>query len=95
MIARPLLDRLEAVRGNVDLVVLRPPTLDLLAGALSRARAAGEPFVLLDDAGPGGRARLFRSPAGVIEARRPEEVRPALDETTKAWLDQATAELKA
>ena len=28
MIARPLLERLEAVRGQVDLVVLRPPTLE-------------------------------------------------------------------
>jgi hypothetical protein len=27
MVARPLLDRLEAVRGSVDLVVLRPPIL--------------------------------------------------------------------
>jgi hypothetical protein len=27
MVARPLLERLEAVRGRVELVVLRPPTL--------------------------------------------------------------------
>jgi tetratricopeptide (TPR) repeat protein len=35
MIARPLLRRLEAVRGEVDLVVLRPPTLDALAATLA------------------------------------------------------------
>jgi hypothetical protein len=31
MIARPLLERLDAVRGTVEMVVLRPPTLDALA----------------------------------------------------------------
>jgi para-aminobenzoate synthetase/4-amino-4-deoxychorismate lyase len=37
---------------------------------------AGEPFVLLEfDGGP----RLYRRPAEVIEARRPDEVRPALE----------------
>ncbi len=35
MIARPLLERLDAVRGNVDLVVLRPPTLDHLREVLA------------------------------------------------------------
>ena len=30
MVARPLLQRLEAVRGEVDLTVLRPPTFDAL-----------------------------------------------------------------
>jgi len=44
MIARPLLERLEAVRGQVDLVVLRPPTLDALCGTLAEAAAAGGPF---------------------------------------------------
>jgi tetratricopeptide (TPR) repeat protein len=44
MIARPLLQRLDAVRGEVDLVVLRPPTLDALAAALSQASAEGAPF---------------------------------------------------
>ena len=41
MIARPLLERLDAVRGEVDLVVLRPPTLDELRDALAEAAAAG------------------------------------------------------
>ena len=40
MVARPLLRRLEAVRGRVELVVLRPPTLDMLATALTRGRRA-------------------------------------------------------
>lgn len=44
MIARPLLERLEAVRGKVDLVVLRPPTLDALREALAAATEAREPF---------------------------------------------------
>lgn len=39
-----------------------------------------EPFVLLDDARPGvgAVARLYRDPAGVVVARRSEDVRPAL-----------------
>ncbi len=38
-----------------------------------------EPFVLLDDARPGGAARLYRAPLRVIEALAVEEVAPALD----------------
>jgi hypothetical protein len=53
MIARPLLERLEAVRGQVDLVVLRPPTLDALRKALKEAVAAGEPFQLVHFDGHG------------------------------------------
>ena len=44
MVARPLLERLEAVRGEVDLTVLRPPTFDALGQAVRRAADAGEPF---------------------------------------------------
>ena len=44
MVARPLLERLDAVRGEVDLSVLRPPTFDALKGALASAAAHGEPF---------------------------------------------------
>jgi hypothetical protein len=44
MVARPLLGRLEAVRGEVDLTVLRPPTFDALAQAVKQAAEAGEPF---------------------------------------------------
>ena len=53
MIARPLLERLEAVRGQVELVVLRPPTLDALAGTLAEAAAAGEPFQVVHFDGHG------------------------------------------
>jgi hypothetical protein len=53
MIARPLLERLEAVRGQVDLVVLRPPTLDALREALIAAVAAGEPFQVVHFDGHG------------------------------------------
>ena len=41
MVARPLLERLEAVRGEVDLAVLRPPTFDALRRGLRRPRTAG------------------------------------------------------
>jgi tetratricopeptide (TPR) repeat protein len=44
MVARPLLERLDAVRGQVDLTVLRPPTFDALDQAVRRAAEAGEPF---------------------------------------------------
>jgi tetratricopeptide (TPR) repeat protein len=44
MVARPLLERLEAVRGQVDLTVLRPPTFDALRQAVKQAADAGEPF---------------------------------------------------
>jgi tetratricopeptide (TPR) repeat protein len=53
MIARPLLERLEAVRGAVELVVLRPPTLDQLREVLAAARAAGEPFQVVHFDGHG------------------------------------------
>ena len=44
MVARPLLERLDAVRGEVDLTVLRPPTFDALRRTVTRAADAGEPF---------------------------------------------------
>ncbi len=44
MVARPLLERLGTVRGEVDLTVLRPPTLDALKTAVVSAASAGEPF---------------------------------------------------
>jgi tetratricopeptide (TPR) repeat protein len=57
MVARPLLDRLEAVRGQVELVVLRPPTLDALDQVLSAAAAVGEPFQVVHFDGHGVRER--------------------------------------
>ena len=53
MIARPLLSRLEAVRGQVDLVVLRPPTLDALHSELHRAAAAETPYQIVHFDGHG------------------------------------------
>jgi tetratricopeptide (TPR) repeat protein len=53
MIARPLRERLEAVRGTVDLVALRPPTLDALESALAQARSQGQPFHIVHFDGHG------------------------------------------
>ena len=53
MIARPLMERLDAVRGEVDLVVLRPPTLDALRKTLADAAEAGEPFHVMHFDGHG------------------------------------------
>ena len=76
MIARPLLERLEAVRGKVDLVVLRPPTLDALQDALAGAAQAGEPFQIVHFDGHGaltGRqmAPTGRGPEGALVFERP------------------------
>ncbi|MFE5759840.1 tetratricopeptide repeat protein [Streptomyces massasporeus] len=74
MIARPLLERLAAVRGRVELVVLRPPTVDHLHEVLADAREAGEPFQVVHFDGHGvfgqpssplggaGRPVMFRNP---------------------------------
>ncbi|MEU8530065.1 MULTISPECIES: CHAT domain-containing tetratricopeptide repeat protein [Streptomyces] len=62
MIARPLLSRLEAVRGQVDLVVLRPPTLAHLQRVLTAAREAGEPFQIVHFDGHG----VFGAPSGPL-----------------------------
>lgn len=61
MIARPLLRRLEAVRGSVELVVLRPPTLERLEEVLARAREDGEPFQVVHFDGHG----VFGPPCGL------------------------------
>jgi tetratricopeptide (TPR) repeat protein len=53
MVARPLLERLEAVRGAVDLTVLRPATLEALHETLSEAMRAGEPFQVVHFDGHG------------------------------------------
>src|SRR6516225_1831609 len=41
MVARPLLQRLDAVRGEVDLTVLRPPTFAALRETVTKAADAG------------------------------------------------------
>jgi tetratricopeptide (TPR) repeat protein len=61
MIARPLLRRLEAVGGQVELKVLRPPTLEALAAELRAARRAGAPFQIVHFDGHG---KLTGDPAG-------------------------------
>ncbi|MFD6095912.1 tetratricopeptide repeat protein [Nocardiopsis flavescens] len=53
LIARPLLERLEAVRGKVDLVVLRPATLDRLREVLAQAVREGRPFQVVHFDGHG------------------------------------------
>ncbi|HEV2809888.1 MAG TPA: tetratricopeptide repeat protein [Acidimicrobiales bacterium] len=53
MIARPLLERLDAVRGRVELTVLRPPTLEALERTLADAKVAGQPFQLVHFDGHG------------------------------------------
>jgi tetratricopeptide (TPR) repeat protein len=61
MIARPLLDRLDAVRGSVELVVLRPPTLDALREELARALAEDRPYQLVHFDGHGMLSAAGRS----------------------------------
>jgi len=87
MIARPLLERLDTVRGHVDLVVLRPPTLDALGSALAEAVAAGEPFHVVHfdghgalpgrqagSADPGSRPGMLIGPGaeGVLAFEKPD-----------------------
>ena len=77
MIARPLLERLDAVRGRVDLVVLRPPTLDALAETLAEAAAAGEPFQVVHFDGHGvlaGRRAAGAGAPGMYQDPAPEGV---------------------
>ena len=68
MIARPLLQRLEAVRGRVEIEVLRPPTLAGLAARLRAAQEAGEPFQIVHFDGHGTYQRegtlVFEKPDG-------------------------------
>ncbi len=69
MVARPLLERLEAVRGEVELTVLRPPTFDALRDAVLQAAEAGEPFHVVHFDGHG--AMLGRPAGGGPIAGRP------------------------
>ena len=74
LIACLLLERLGAIRGTVELMVLRPPTLAMLDFVLATAVSRGKPFhvvhfdghgavpaCLAGQACPGGRAGRFRS----------------------------------
>ena len=66
MVARPLLERLDAVRGEVALTVLRPPTLDALRQAVKQAADADEPFHVVHFDGHGVMPRLAAGGGGVI-----------------------------
>jgi hypothetical protein len=65
MVARPLLQRLDAVRGKVVLEVLRPPTLERLIDVLQAAAEAGRPYHILHFDGHGTFGAM---PAGVAGA---------------------------
>ena len=69
MVARPLLERLDAVRGEVDLTVLRPPAFDALREVLTAAADAGEPFHVVHFDGHG--AMPGRSAGGGVAGGRP------------------------
>jgi hypothetical protein len=62
MVARPLLQRLDAVRGKVVLEVLRPPTLERLIDVLQAAVEADRPYHILHFDGHGTFGSM---PAGV------------------------------
>jgi hypothetical protein len=67
MVARPLLRRLEAVRGQVELTLLRPPTLDALVSTLRAAEEAGTPFQVVHFDGHG----VLSGPRAIAGARAP------------------------
>jgi tetratricopeptide (TPR) repeat protein len=80
MVARPLLERLDAVRGEVSLTVLRPPSFEALRQVLRQAADAGEPFhvVHFDGHGvmprrsAGGRPAMMTGPGeGVLAFEKP------------------------
>src|SRR5205085_12178147 len=53
MVARPLVERLAAVSGRVDLDVLRPPTMAAFADALAAAAERGRPYHIIHFDGHG------------------------------------------
>jgi tetratricopeptide (TPR) repeat protein len=85
MVARPLLQRLDAVRGEVDLSVLRPPTFEALRQAVRQAADDGGPFHMVHFDGHGvmpglsagggaaaGRPAMMTGPGeGVLAFERP------------------------
>lgn len=68
MVARPLIERLPALRGTVDLVVLRPPTLQALTAALAEARDQGTPYHVVHFDGHGYRIGRGSPVAGPLLA---------------------------
>jgi tetratricopeptide (TPR) repeat protein len=86
MVARPLLERLAAVRGEVDLTVLRPPAFGALRQAVKQAADDGEPYHVVHfdghgvmpgrptggGAGAGGRPAMMTGPGeGVLAFEQP------------------------
>ena len=69
MVARPLLERLEAVRGDVHLPVLRPPTFDALTRTLALAASRGDPFHVVHFDGHGAMPGRASGRAAVIGGR--------------------------
>jgi tetratricopeptide (TPR) repeat protein len=70
MVARPLLERLDAVRGEVEFTVLRPPTFDALAAAVKQAADGGEPFHVVHFDGHGVMTERL-SGGGPVNGRPP------------------------
>ena len=76
VVARPLLERLAPVAGEVQLDVLRPPTFDALRERLEQAREEGDPYQILHfdghgafgagAAGGGGQPFRFGAPQGFL-----------------------------
>jgi tetratricopeptide (TPR) repeat protein len=73
MIARPLLARLAAVRGTVDMVVLRPPTLDALVATLTEAMEQGMPFQVVHFDGHGAMAAGRPPRAGELRSYQAQQ----------------------
>ncbi len=76
MVARPLLERLDAVRGEVDLTVLRPASFKALRQTVTQAAEEGVPFHVVhfdghgEMTGPGEGMLAFELPgAGGYPAR--------------------------
>jgi hypothetical protein len=63
------LEQIESAANQIE----SPETRRWAHGALMASDA--RPFVLLDDARPGGQAWLYAEPAEIIETRDPAEVR--------------------
>jgi tetratricopeptide (TPR) repeat protein len=66
MVARPLLERLDAVGGEVELTVLRPPTFGALREALRLAFDAGRPFHVVHFDGHGAMRRSRSGSQGML-----------------------------
>ena len=71
MVARPLLDRLDAVRGEVELTVLRPPTLGRLRDVVRDAANDGRPFHIVHFDCHGAMLRSASGSQGVLSFELP------------------------